>query len=180
MKIEDLRIGMEVRHPDHGIGVVKALDETTAKVHFNDATRDIAPGLSDLQPVAATAALAGLERPLSELIEEIVSASYAKLPLSDPMESVAGLGERWRGGKLIMQPADTALQSKELELEAFFHKFVMMRSNFRVLEQRVNSQKDMSSADKFDIQQYITRCYGSMTSFNVLFKDKEDHFSGKG
>lgn len=79
-----------------------------------------------------------------------------------------------------MQPADTALQSKELELEAFFHQFVMMRSNFRVWEQRVNSQTDMSSADKFDIQQYITRCYGSMTTFNVLFKDKEDYFSGKG
>src|SRR5207237_207010 len=75
-----------------------------------------------------------------------------------------------------MQPADSSLQSKEVPLETFFHKIVMIRNNLRVLEQKVNASDKLSEADKFDPQQYITRCYGSLTTFNILFKHKDDQF----
>ena len=79
-------------------------------------------------------------------------------------------------GTLVMQRADGSLQSKEVPLETFFHKIVMIRNNLRVLEQKMNASDKLSEADKFDLQQYVTRCYGSLTTFNILFKNKDDQF----
>lgn len=179
MNIENLRIGMKVSHAQYGEGVVKALNEQIATIEFADLPRELSPSMSELAPAEATASISGTDRPLEELVSEIVSAAYSQLPLSDPNESVEGLGKRWRGGKLVMHPAEPTSQSKEVDLETFFHKIVMMRNNMRVLEQRINGQDALSSADKFDLQQYITKCYGSMTTFNVLFADKDDYFSGQ-
>src|SRR5438045_76709 len=93
---------------------------------------------------------------------------------------VEGLATRWERGTLILQPSDTSLQTKELPLETFFHKIVMIRNNLRVLEQKVNASDKLSEAEKFEFQQYITRCYGSLTTFNILFKDKADQFKSSG
>ena len=177
MKIEELHIGMQVKHPQHGLGTVKGLTEHSASIQFNDALRDVAPGLSDLMPAEATASVRGLERPLRPFITELIEETIRRLGLAKPDEVVEQLGNRWRGGMLVLKSADPTLQPKEVELETFFHKIVMMRNNLRVLEQKVNGVESLSSADKFDLQQYITRCYGSMTTFNVLFKDKDDQFS---
>lgn len=89
------------------------------------------------------------------------------------------LGERWEGGKMILQPGDPNQKSKELPVEIFFHKIVMLRDRLRVLEQQINSHNKLSDEEKINIQQYITRVYGTLTTFNVLFRDREDWFIGE-
>jgi hypothetical protein len=89
------------------------------------------------------------------------------------------LGDRWVGGLLILQPQDKSLKSKDMPIEAFFHKIVMTRDRLRVLEQRINSNPQLSDEEKVNLQQYITKIYGSLTSFNALFKAKEDYFVGE-
>ena len=176
MKIETLHIGMKVRHPQYGVGTVRSLNDKTAEIEFDDAQRTIAPASSDLQPAEPTAALSELQMPLANLIRDTAQAMVQALGLEQKDVVVEGLASRWQRGTLFMQPADTSLQPKEVPLETFFHKIVMIRNNLRVLEQKVNASDKLSDADKFDLQQYITRCYGSLTTFNILFKNKDDQF----
>ncbi len=176
MKTESMHIGQRVKHPQYGIGTVKALSEHSADIQFSDLKRTISPETSELEPAEARAALSGLDLPLTQFVEQVVGTTLDRLGVARSDEVVAGLGNRWRGGTLILKPTDPALQPKEIELEVFFHKVVMMRNNLRVLEQKINASETLSAADKFDWQQYLTRCYGSMTTFNVLFKDKEEQF----
>jgi len=176
MKVEDLHIGQQIRHPQYGLGVVKALMEGSVDIQFNDVKRTVAPQTSDIQPAEPQVSVEGLDVPLARFVEEIVNKAVDRLGLEKPGAVVNQLAHRWRGGNLVLKPADPNLQSKEVELEVFFHKIVMMRNNLRVLEQKINTNETLSSAEKYDWQQYITRCYGSMTTFNVLFKDKEEQF----
>jgi hypothetical protein len=139
MKIETLYIGMKVRHPQYGVGTVRSLSEQTAEIAFDDATRTIAPASSDLQPAEATATLSGLEMPLGNVIRDTAHAVVEALGLEQKDVVVEGLATRWQRGALFMQPADSSLQPKEVPLETFFHKIVMIRNNLRVLEQKVNA-----------------------------------------
>jgi hypothetical protein len=176
MKLEALHIGMNVRHPQYGLGVVKTISEATAEIQFNDGKRAVAPEPSGLQPAEPHAAVSGLELPLKQFIDQTVAAAVDKLGLEKPDASTDKLGARWHGGKIVMHPSDPTLQAKDVPLEVFFHKIVMMRNNFRVLEQKINAHDKLSDGEKVEMQQYITKCYGSMTTFNVLFKEKEDQF----
>lgn len=176
MNIGILHIGMKVRHPQYGVGVVKSLTRETADIDFDGAQRTVAPASSDLQPAEATATLTELQMPVASLIRETAQAVVDALGLEQKDVVVEGLGSRWQSGTLVLKPADSSLQPKEVPLETFFHKIVMIRNNLRVLEQKVNASDKLSDADKFDMQQYITRCYGSLTTFNILFKNKEDQF----
>lgn len=178
MNIGTLHIGMKVRHPQYGVGVVRSLTEQTADISFDDGPRTIAPAQSDLQPAESTATLTELQMPLANLIRETAQSVVEALGLEPKDAVVEGLANRWQQGTLVLQSADSSLQPKEVPLETFFHKVVMIRNNLRVLEQKVNANDKLSEADKFDIQQYITRCYGSLTTFNVLFKNKEEQFRG--
>ncbi len=94
------------------------------------------------------------------------------------VESNVRLAPKWEGGTVLLKPADAALQPKELPVDALFHKVVMVRDRLRVLEQKVNAHPKLSDTEKVEFQQYITRCYGSLTSFNLLFADRDDQFIG--
>ena len=180
LTIGSLHIGMKVLHPRYGVGVVRSLTEHTADIAFDDAPRTLAPESSGLTSAEPTASLTELQVPLENLIRETAQSVVEALGLEKRDAIVEGLATRWQRGTLVLQSADTSLQPKEVPLETFFHKIVMIRNNLRVLEQKVNASDKLSDADKFDIQQYITRCYGSLTTFNVLFKNKEDQFSTGG
>jgi hypothetical protein len=176
MKIEALHIGQNVRHPQYGLGVVKSISETTAEILFNDGKRTVAPEAAGLQAAEPQISASGLEMPLKQFVEQTVAAAIEKLGLEKPDSVVDQLGLRWNAGKMVLQPADATLQAKEVPLETFFHKIVMVRNNLRVLEQKINAHEKLSDGEKVEMQQYISRSYGSLTTFNILFKEKEDQF----
>ncbi len=176
MKIETLHIGMNVRHPQYGLGTVKTISEVTADIQFNDGKRTVEPNAAGLEPAEPQAAVSGLNLPLKQFVEQTLAAAVVKLGLEKPDSVVEQLGLRWHGGKAVLHPADATLQTKEVPLETFFHKIVMVRNNLRVLEQKINAHEKLSDGEKVEMQQYITRSYGSLTTFNVLFKEKEDQF----
>ena len=89
------------------------------------------------------------------------------------------LGGRWQGGEVILKPGKDGTQEKRIPLEAFFHKIVMVRDKLRVLEQKINANPKLDDEEKVQMQQYVTQCYGSLTTFNVLFADKDDGFVGQ-
>jgi hypothetical protein len=176
MKIEALHIGMKVRHPQYGTGLGKTIAEATADIQFDDGKRTVAPEPSGLEPAEPQTAVRGLDLPLTQFVDQVLEATVRRLGLEKPDAVVDQLGARWHGGKVVMHPADPALQTKEVPLETFFHKIVMVRNNLRVLEQKVNAHEKLTDGEKVEMQQYITRSYGSLTTFNVLFKEKEDQF----
>ena len=179
MKIESLHVGMSVRHPQYGLGTVNTISEQTAEIRFNDAVRTIDPDLGGLEPAEPSVKVTGLEQPLKDFVESTIAKVIERLGVEKPDAVVSELGARWSKGKLVLHPADPTLQTKEVPLEVFFHKLVGVRNQLRVLEQKVNAHPTLTDGEKVEMQQYVTRCYGSLTTFNLLFKDKEGQFSSK-
>ncbi len=176
---------MKVRHPQSGLGVVRSIGENVAEIRFDEGTRRISPETSELEsaeemPSVETGDSSVAAPPVEQVVRDTVEAVLATLNLDVDQSPVQGLADRWRGGKFVLHSSDPTLQTKEIELETFFHKIVMMRNNLRTLEQKLNASSSLTDGEKFELQQYITRCYGSMTTFNVLFRHKEDSFSTKG
>lgn len=173
-KTPTLGIGSRVKHPAYGDGVI---------IRLHQAAYDVCFMLYGIKQV-------GREYDKWEIVEAIpasegVSFNEAEKSLikilrhfSDITEEVP-LGDRWEGGVMILRPADENLKEKEIPIETFFHKIVMIRDRVRVMEQRINGSKELSDEDKVNLQQYITRIYGSLTTFNVLFKYKEHQFTGE-
>jgi len=88
------------------------------------------------------------------------------------------LGRRWQGGEMVLKPGEADTQEKRVSLESFFHKIVMVRDKLRLLEAKINGHPGLSDEDKVQLQSYITGCYGSLTTFNLLFARREDGFVG--
>ncbi len=168
-----LGIGSRVQHPQFGKGVIIQVRTDAWEITFiENGTRVIQRNFEGLKVIEA------VETPTEMVTYEKMEKSLIRLlrRFSDIQETVA-LGSRWTGGRMVLYPGDTSLKEKEIPIESFFHKIVMVRDRLRVMEQRVNASA-LSDEDKVNIQQYITRIYGSLTSFNVLFKDKADYFIG--
>jgi len=178
MKIFELRPGLQVLHPQYGLGDVKVLTEKTADVLFNEGRKVLSVEMvEELAPAEPSAKIEGLEKPLRDLIAEVVDATAEKLNLKiDREEFAPQLAQRWVGGKMVIHPGDPALATKDIELDVFFHKIVMVRDNLRVLEQKINAHPKLNDAERVELQHYITKSYGSLTTFNLLFKEKEQVF----
>jgi len=172
-----LTVGMKITHPHHGEGIVEKVSGGSADIRFGNILRTIDPRLADITVPEPTVKIGEAEVPLARFIEQTVEAVVSELGLEKSDAIVEELGQRWHGGRFVMHPADTSLQAKEVPMEVFFHKIVMMRNNLRVLEQKINAHEKLSDGEKVEMQQYITKCYGSMTTFNILFRNKEDQFN---
>jgi hypothetical protein len=113
-------------------------------------------------------------------VEEDRLTALVKSVVREEMElATAKIADKWIGGKLILRPGKPGLQEKEIPIDSFFHKVVMLRDRLRVLEQQINSNEKLTEPEKIQLQQYITRCYGTLTTFNVFFKDQKDYFVGQ-
>ncbi|NVN94475.1 MAG: hypothetical protein HXX18_04225 [Bacteroidetes bacterium] len=170
----ELGIGSRVRHPQFGKGVVVQLRSDAYEISFIETgMRQIMRNFEGLEIIEA------IETPLEIVTYEKMEKSLIRVlrRFSDLQETVP-MGVKWTNGKLIMVPGDNSLKEKEIPIDTFFHKIVMIRDRVRVLEQKLNSSK-LSDEEKVEMQQYITRIYGSLTTFNVLFKNKEDYFIGE-
>lgn len=166
-------IGSRVRHEKYGDGVVINVKSTGLSITFISAGYKEIPHsenievVDDMAPDTDMVSFYEVERSLTKILQK----------WSDVTE-LAPLGEKWSGGKMILQPGRKDLAVKEVPIEQFFHKIVMLRDRLRTLEQKVNSSS-LADEAKIDIQQYITRCYGSLTTFNVFFKHPHDQFVGE-
>jgi hypothetical protein len=172
---DNLGIGSRVKHPDYGLGVVVNLKGTNYQITFvEEGKKDINRFENSLEIIEA------IEPPddfISSLDMERTLIGILKRWTEMP-EHVS-LGSKWTNGKMILQPGDRNMANKEIPIDAFFHKIVMLRDRLRVLEQRINSHDILTDEDKVNMQQYITRIYGSLTTFNVLFKFPHDQFVGE-
>ncbi len=123
------------------------------------------------------------QRALPEDLLEMDANEFRRV-ISEVLRSELGVGDiemagRWDGGEIILKPAKEGVQERRLPIDAIFHKIVMIREKLRVLEQRINNHPKLGDDDKLQLQQYLTGCYGSLTTFNVLFANREDHFVGQ-
>lgn len=169
-----LGIGSRVEHPEFGKGVIIQVYDDNYEITFIDfGVKLIARSFENLNVLNYK----GSEDDL--LSFEKVEKVFRKLltSISDIQHKVS-LGEKWKGGTLILKPGRADLKSKEIPIDSFFHKIVMLRDRLRVMEQKINTSKGLDDQDKVALQQYITRIYGSLTTFNILFDDKEDYFVG--
>ncbi|MFN8251055.1 MAG: hypothetical protein U0V75_04170 [Ferruginibacter sp.] len=171
----NLGVGTRLQHTQYGPGVIVGVKYAVYIISF------IHHGIKEIDKT---------DEKLEEIIAENVTAEVETVSAveksllkilrqwSDVSELVP-LGDKWTGGTMLLQSADKSLKPKEIPIEDFFHKIVMLRDRLRVLEQNINSNKKLSDEENVNIQQYITRCYGSLTTFNVLFKNKEQWFVGE-
>jgi copper chaperone CopZ len=170
-----LGIGSRIDHPEYGKGVITNVDAQTYWVTFIDSGLETITIDSEFETIEAsdddldTVSFYEVERSLRNILKK----------WSDVSEIVP-IADKYKGGTLVLQPSDTSLANKEIPIDTFFHKIVMLRDRLRVMEQKINSSKNLDDQEKVDLQQYITRCYGSLTTFNVLFKNNSQQFKGEG
>lgn len=168
-------IGSRISHPNYGEGVVFGSDEYKYRIFFKDhGEKELGKAYDGFELLeAAPAQHSNVE--LEDVIEAVKNVFDQYYEVTEIIE----LGDKWEGGNMILQPGDNSLKPKEIPIETFFHKIVMLRDRLRVMEQKINAHTKMTESEKLEMQQYITRIYGSLTTFNVLFRSKKDWFVGE-
>ncbi|MEL6143148.1 MAG: hypothetical protein AAFU67_16220, partial [Bacteroidota bacterium] len=160
---ETLGVGSRVRHPAFGDGVI---------IHLHPAAYDVTFMTYGIKSVGRDyngwEILEAIDAPSEVSFSAAEKALVRILKTYNGIEQKVDLGQRWENGTLILKPGEAGLAAKEMPIDTFFHKIVMVRDRLRVMEQRINASK-LSDEEKVNLQQYITRIYGSLTSFNVLF-----------
>jgi hypothetical protein len=168
-----LGVGSRVKHPAYGDGAIVSIDVAAYRVCFMQfGVKLVGKEYSNWEIIEA------LETDEPITFNEAEKSLVKILRSFSDITEVVPLGDKWKNGLMILQSEDKSLKPKEIPIESFFHKIVMVRDRLRVMEQRINSSK-LEDEDKVNLQQYITRIYGSLTTFNVLFKNKEDNFVGE-
>jgi hypothetical protein len=170
-----LGIGTRLQHTQYGPGVIVGVKYAVYIISFiHHGVKEVDKADTHLEEIIPENVSAEVET-----ISDVERSLLKILRLWGGVTEIVPLGERWQKGTLVLQPADKTLKPKEIPIEDFFHKIVMLRDRLRVLEQQINAHKQLSDADKVNLQQYITRIYGSLTTFNVLFRNKEQWFVGE-
>ena len=168
-----LGISSRINHPEYGKGVVTNVTSKHYWVTFIDGGLETIDLDSEFETIEAadgdvdTISFYEVESSLVHILKKWSDAS-----------EIVPIADKWKGGTMVLEPNDSNLQNKEIPIDTFFHKIVMVRDRIRVMEQKINSS-NLEDQDKVDLQQYITRIYGSLTTFNVLFKSKSQQFSGQ-
>jgi hypothetical protein len=167
-------IGTRINHPQFGEGVVCAIRHRHYNISFiGKGPTEIDKDFEGLEIIEFA------DEDARVSVDDVKSILEDLLINSGAIQPTLAIGDKWRKGTMTLKPYDSSLSSKDISIEDFFHKIVMLRDRLRVLEQKINSNTKLEDAEKVDIQQYITRCYGSLTTFNILFKFKEDQFVGQ-
>ncbi len=169
-----LGIGSRIQHPEHGKGVVVNVSSKYYWVSFLESGLETIDLDSEFDVIEA-------------LHDEVDTISFSEVETTlirilrrwSDISPMVAIADKWKGGNLLLQPGDTSLSNKEIPIDTFFHKIVMVRDRLRVMEQKINAHDVLSDQDKVELQQYITRIYGSLTTFNILFKNKSDQFVGE-
>jgi len=175
----ELKYGTKIDHDLYGEGIVASVNLTTYDIYFAKGGKMAISKSSDEINVIEEAD--GVEKPsISIDVKEFENIFLSMLDKFGEVLPATQIGKKWSGGKVILKPGNEEMQSKEIPIDTFFHKIVMVRDRLRVLEQNINSNKILTDEEKINLQQYISRIYGSLTTFNVLFDDKNDFFVGTG
>lgn len=169
-----LGIGSRLRHPELGKGVVVNVSPKFYWVSFLDSGLETIDLDSEFEVIEA-------------LHDEVDTISFSEVETTlirilrkwSDISPLVPIADKWKGGNLLLQPGDANLAHKEIPIDIFFHKVVMVRDRLRVMEQKINAHNGLSDQDKVELQQYITRIYGSLTTFNILFKNRSDQFVGE-
>jgi hypothetical protein len=172
---EVLGIGSRVKHREYGAGVVIQVKSNSYLITFMEhGNREIARSYAGLEVIDQLL-------PDDDLVSfEMIEQTLTKIlrNFSD-IQEIVPIADKWSGGKLILQPANPELKPYEMPITTFFNKIIMLRDRLRVMEQKINTS-GLGEEEKIVLQQYITRSYGSLTSFNILFKHKHQSFVGEG
>ncbi len=169
-----LGIGSRIQHAEYGMGVVTNVTSKHYWVVFMENGLETIDLDSDFEVIEA------LEDEVDTIsFSEVEQSLISILRRWSDVSKITPIADKWKGGSLILKPGDANLSDKEVPIDAFFHKIVMVRDRIRVMEQKINASSNLDDQEKVDLQQYLTRIYGSLTTFNVLFKNKSDYFVGE-